>query len=80
MPKLAKSEQQKRDDNFRAVISANLERVHLNRTTLGKRCGMSPKMMTARWSEPDRFTRGEMRKMCNVLNISMNTLMGSETS
>lgn len=79
MPRLAKSEQQKRDDNFRAVISGNLEKVHMTRTEMGKRCGITPRMLTDRWKEPDRFTKGELRKICNVLNISINTLMGSET-
>jgi DNA-binding Xre family transcriptional regulator len=79
MPRLAKSKQHSRDDNFRAVISFNLEKVHLTWTEMGKRCGLSPKQMTVRRKEPDRFSKVELRKICNVLNISPETLINRET-
>ena len=79
MPRLAKSEQQKRDDNFRAIISFNLEKIHITWTEMGKRCGLSPKQMTVRRKEPDKFNKEELRKICNVLNIAPETLINSDT-
>lgn len=79
MAKLPKSEQQQRDDNFREVISGRLEQIHITRTELGRRLDLSPGTMCNRWANPDSFTRAELRKMCNILNIGCDRLINSTT-
>lgn len=78
MPKIRRTEQNVRDDNFRAIISGSLEKVHISRTELAERAGINRTTMSRRWQCPDEFTKGELRNICNILNISPNTLLGGD--
>lgn len=79
MSKLAKSEQEQRNDNFREVISGRLEQAHITRTELGRRIGLSAGTMSRRWESPDDFTKRELRLICNILNIGCDRLINSST-
>lgn len=78
MPRLAKSEKEKRDDDLLACIDGNITRCHLSREEFYRRTGFSASTFNRRIKNPDTFTRGEMHRMCVVFNISMITLLAGD--
>lgn len=78
MPRLARSEKQVRDYALRAVIEGERVRIGMPKLEFYKRIGMSPRTYNLREADPEKFTRGELLKIANVLNISMATLLAGD--
>ena len=78
MPRLSKSQHEKQNDNIRYVIAGNLEKLHIRKHDFARRIGFGGyATYLKRWKEPDEFTLGDLRRIANVLNISLNTLLGN---
>lgn len=68
------SEEQK---TSRALLSALYGAMGVNDLTIevvAGRIGMSKNTLYARMHDPDKFTRGELRKLCRVLDIPVDEM------
>ena len=80
MPRLAKTAIQIRNDNLKAVIVANLVKLHMNKREFIAKCGFTPATFYRKYDNPGCFELDELYRMSNILNISIHTLIGGETS
>lgn len=78
MPKIAKTEREKRADNMKAVIAYNLVKNGLTKRQFIERCGFSVSGYYDCEKEPELFRVRDLYKMSNVLNIKIETLLGCE--
>ena len=81
MPRLSKSQHEKQNDNIRYVIAGNLEKLRIGKYEFASKIGFGGyATFLKRWKSPDEFTLGDLRRIANVVNISLNTLLGNPDS
>lgn len=76
MPRLAKSERQKRMDEIIYRIDDAANRSGLNRRELAERSNISSATLSRRMKSPESFTVRELYDIANILNISIGRLLG----
>lgn len=71
MPKVYLTEQAKKDDKLRFYIDSQIGGLHLTKAEVAHKIGYkSPKTLGTRIKNPDLFTRGELRKLVQVLQFT----------
>lgn len=76
MPRLARTEQQKRMDEVAYRIDDAANRSSMNRMMLAERASMSTATLSRRMNSPETFTLNELYRVANALNVSLGRLLG----
>lgn len=80
MPKIAKTEREKRADTMRALISSNLTKNRLTKRDLIEQCSFSCATYYSRERNPEEFKVSELYEISGALNIRIETLIGCKPS
>lgn len=77
MPKIAKTERERRACEFKVTVVTALMRCGFGRKELARRMGYkSYTPLYLRLNDPEMFSLGELYRLSNILNISLTTLLG----
>lgn len=77
MPKLPPTEKQKVDSALNEYVAVHLLRQSMTKTQLAKAVGCERPTLWAKLKNPDKFTRGELRRLYKVLHFTKQEIIDS---